>query len=202
MSLIWTDSLFPLPLLEMDNSTKTRVRAWRDGGGALRGSQWECAAERSAAEKSAGSQVLEKATYLEYLQHIVELGLRTKTDAFGEKKTHLFALFCFVILRRDVVAMGPAWHTCRAIYREGPKMPLPYWTGSKIPVSPAKRASTSLSYIGKASKFYSHRRDGPQTASPIWERPQNPNLAVETSLNQPLLYRKGLRTQSRRRGLP
>ena len=39
--------------------------------------------------------------------------------------------------------------------------------GPKIPVSPARMASNNFSYIGKAPKSYSRRRDRPLTASLI-----------------------------------
>ena len=67
------------------------------------------------------------------------------------------------------------------LYRQGPKI-RPSW---------ARLASNGLTYIGKAPKSHSRRRDWLQTAFTIYIRPRNPSLANETGLKQPLLYRQG-----------
>ena len=75
----------------------------------------------------------------------------------------------------------------------GLKQPLLYTKGPRMPVSPERLASNSLSCIQKAPECQSRRRDWPQTASPIYIRPQNGSLAGETGLKQPLLYTEGPR---------
>ena len=72
----------------------------------------------------------------------------------------------------------------------GIKQPLSYRQGPKIPVWPARLASYNLSYVGKTTRSKSRRRDWRQTACLIYARPQNPSLAGETGLKQPLLYRQ------------
>ena len=69
--------------------------------------------------------------------------------------------------------------------------PFLYGQGPKIPDSPARVASNSLSYLGKDAKSQYQRPNWPQKASLISAKPQNRLLAGETGLKRPLLKRPG-----------
>ena len=69
--------------------------------------------------------------------------------------------------------------------------PFLYGQGPKIPNSPTRVASNSLSDFGKHAKSPYRRPNWPQTASLISAKPRNRLLDGETGLKRPLIKRPG-----------